>query len=552
MSDRARKNTTAVDGSTDADVPGGDVTGAGVGGAEAGSAGIDAAVVQATAANAAEPASASAPAPATAWAASPEVLRWLGAVATLLLTGAAWTALLVTDPPPAVAVTALAAGVSGVGLLVLAWSLLGRTARAPGGLPAVAWLRGTLALWAAPLVVAPPLFSGDVHSYLAQGEIAARGMDPYELGPAQALGADSEIVSRVSDYWQGTPSPYGPLTTAIQQAIATAAPGDPVVGVLLHRAFALLGVLLVVWSVQRLAVLAGVSRRTALWLGALNPLVLWHFVAGVHNDALMVGLVLSGVAVALIALTGEVDRWQLAGGIALIGTGAAVKLPAIIALAVVGTALARRFGGGSGRFVLAGAAMVVASVVVFAALSLATGVGFGWLFTLGTSGGVNSWMAPTNWFGFLTGGIGALFGASITQTMIGVGKLIGYAVIAGCFARVLHRQLRGRVEPIAALGLMMAAFVAFGPVIQPWYLLWTVPALAACLPVGRVHRRIALLVAVLSLVIPPLAGNFAGRVGELVGGYAGGALVVAAVFFALRRVGERAAVAQTGWARPRG
>lgn len=466
--------------------------------------------------------------------AAPDLLRWTGFGGVVLLAAAAWAGVAL----PGAAVPSLAAGVTGVGLLVLAWALLGR-----GPLPGAGWLRWTLALWCAPLLVAPPLFSGDVFSYLAQGEIAARGLDPNVVSPAEALGAASDVVGRVGAYWRDTPSPYGPLFGAVERLVARVAVGDPVTGVLLHRLAGVAGLVLVVWAVPRLAVAAGASRRGALWLGALNPLVLWHLVGGAHNDALMLGLMLAGTAVALEALRERVEWWPLAAGVALIALGAEVKLPALVALAAVGTALARRRGGAVGDFLLAGTGMALAFAVVSAAVSLLTGLGFGWLRALGTPGLVNSWMAPTNWFGFLTGGIGALFGAHITQAMIGVGKAVGSVLMVCGIAFVLHRQLRGRVDGVASLGLVLGLVVVLGPVVQPWYLLWAVIPLAACPLAGRARTGLAALVAVFAVLVPPLAGNFAGRVGQLVGGYAIGALLVGAAFLVLRRLERRSAVA---------
>ncbi|MFD9739382.1 polyprenol phosphomannose-dependent alpha 1,6 mannosyltransferase MptB [Umezawaea sp. NPDC059074] len=447
-----------------------------------------------------------------------DVLRWTGFGGVVLLTGAAWTG-----------TVALAAGVAGVGLLVLSWALLGRSVLAGRPRPSARWLKRTLVLWCGPLLVAPPLFSLDLYSYLAQGEVAARGLDPNAVGPATGLGATADAVQRVGGYWQDTPSPYGPLFGAVERLIAQVSAGDPVVGVLLHRVVEVLGLALIVWAVPRLA---GASGRAALWLGVLNPLVLWHLVAGAHNDSLMLGLMLAGTAVALGALREGVDWWPLAFGVGLIALAAEVKLPALVALAVVGTALARRRGGG---FVLVGLGMAGAFLVVSVGVSVLTGLGFGWVRVLGTSGLVASWMAPTNWFGFAIGGIGSLFGADLTTTMIGVGKVVGYVLAAGVIAVVLHRQLRGRVDAVTALGLVLAAVVLLGPVVQPWYLLWAVVPLAVAPVTTLVRARLAAVVAVFAVLVPPLAGNFSGRVGQLVVGYAVGILVVGAAFLLLRR-----------------
>jgi alpha-1,6-mannosyltransferase len=460
----------------------------------------------------------------------PDRLRWTGFGGVLLLTGAAWAGVL-ASPSSGAATAALAAGIAGAAVLVLSWALLGRTP------PNLHRLRWTLVLWCAPLLVAPALFSRDVFSYLAQGEIAARGLDPHATGPATALGAASEIVGRVGLQWRDTPSPYGSLFGAVQRLIALVSAGDPVVGVLLHRLVAVLGLVLIVWAVPRLATLAGGTPRTALWLGVLNPLVLWHLVGGAHNDSLMLGLMLTGTVVALEALRERIEWWSLGLGVVLVALGAEVKLPAVVALAVIGTALARRRGAAVGDLLFVGAGAFLAFAAVCGAVSFLTGLGFGWVRTLGTSGQVESWMAPTNWFGFLTGGAGAVFGAQITPAMIGVGRALGCVLTVCGIAFVLLAQLRGRIGAVASLGAVLGLVVVLGPVVQPWYLLWAVLPLAACPLPGRAGTRLAALVAVFALLVPPLAGDHAGRAGQLATGYAVGVLLAAAVFLLLRRTG---------------
>ena len=68
---------------------------------------------------------------------------------------------------------------------------------------------------------------------------------------------------------------------------------------LCHRLVVLLGVGLIVWATPRLARRCGVAEVSALWLGAANPLLIMHLVAGIHNEALMLGLMLAGTEFAL-------------------------------------------------------------------------------------------------------------------------------------------------------------------------------------------------------------------------------------------------------------
>jgi alpha-1,6-mannosyltransferase len=96
-------------------------------------------------------------------------------------------------PYAAVSATALTLAMA---VVVGAWLMLGPVARrVPAGR-----LYAVAAWWALPLMLARPLFSGDVWSYLTQGLITAGGRDPYLLGPAQALGTDSPVTQHVSHF----------------------------------------------------------------------------------------------------------------------------------------------------------------------------------------------------------------------------------------------------------------------------------------------------------------------------------------------------------------
>ena len=455
---------------------------------------------------------------------APDLLRWLGFGGAMLLTAGAW----------AVSVRAgafaLGVAVAGAGLVVLAWGLLGRIrADAP-------WLRRTLAWWSGPLLVAPPLFSADVFSYLAQGEVAARGLDPNVVSPV--AGASAEAVARVGVCWPGTPSPYGPLFSMVERAITQITGGDPVAGIALYRLAAALGLLLVVWAVPRLAQMAGVHERAALWLGVLNPLVLWHLIGGIHNDALMLGFMLSGTVIALRALT-DLRWWPFTAGVVFIDLGAQVKLPALVALAVVGTALAQRLGGGWVRFMLASLGSVVSAVVVSVVTSMTGGFGFGWVKVLDTQSKINSWIAPTNWPGYLAG---VVFGPESGQAVMSSARIAGLVLVLCGIVVLVHHQLRGRISAVTTLGIMMSLIVLLAPAIQPWYLLWAVLPLAASLPLGRWRTGVAVLVGVFALLVPPLAGNFDGRVTGLVMAYLLGIAVVGGAYLVMRRM--RVSVAQ--------
>ena len=103
----------------------------------------------------------------------------------------------------------------------------------------------------------------------------------------------------VPSLWRETPAPYGPLFLWIGRGISALTGENIVAAVLCHRLVVLLGVGLIVWATPRLARRCGVAEVSALWLGPCNPLLFMHLVAGIHNEALMLGLMLAGTEFAL-------------------------------------------------------------------------------------------------------------------------------------------------------------------------------------------------------------------------------------------------------------
>lgn len=421
--------------------------------------------------------------------------------------------------PSRMASTALTVTMTGTVMVVLAWLLLGRFAvgRLRHGPPrrlTRSQLDRTLLLWILPLCVAPPMFSKDVYSYLAQSEITARGLDPYQVGPAGALGVDNVLTRTVPNIWRDTPAPYGPLFLWIGRGITWLTGENIVSGIFLHRILALAGIALIVWALPRLARRCGVAAVSALWLGAANPLLLFHLVAGIHNEAMMIGLMLAGTELALRAIepSAPIRRtslWLLLSGVALIALAATIKIPALLALGFIGMALARRWGG-SLRAVLTSAALLAAiAVVVIGGVSVVSGLGFGWINTLNTASAVRSWMSLPTILGLGTGFVGVLLGlGDHTTAVLSLTRPIA-AVVAGFIAlRMLVAVLKGRVHPVGALGVSLGALVLLFPVVQPWYLLWAVIPLAAW-ATTRAFRGPAIVVSsIVSVILMPNGSEY--------------------------------------------
>lgn len=408
---------------------------------------------------------------------------------------------------PRMPTASLALAYTGIFMVVLAWLWLGALA-APGRTPLIsrAQLDRTMLMWAIPLLVTPPMFSRDVYSYLAQSAMVNRRLDPYVLGPADALGVANPLVRGIPTIWRHTPAPYGPLFLTLGRPIDWIAGNDVVLGVLLHRALAVAGLLLIVWALPRLARRVNVSPVFALWLGVANPLVLFHLVSGVHNEALMIGLMLIGLELALRAPT---SRPALLGGTALIAAAAQVKVPAVLALGFLIVWWARHRGGRPRDVLWAGAVIGGITVATTAVIGLGTGLGFGWIGALGTPNAVRSWMSVVTELGLLGGWIGSLLGLGDHITsVLGLTRATGLAAAGGICLLLLWHCGKGRLEPVAGVGLALGAVVLLGPVVHPWYLLWAVIPLAASAshPAFRITATLAC--AVLAVVVAPTGSDF--------------------------------------------
>lgn len=386
---------------------------------------------------------------------------------------------------------ALTVAMTGTAMLVIAWLLLGRLAVGrlrEGNTPrrlSRSQMDRTMLLWMLPLLVAPPMYSKDVYSYLAQSEITARGLDPYSLGPAQALGVDNLLTRSVPTIWRDTPAPYEPLFLWFGKVIGAVTGDNVVAGVLMHRLLEVAGVCLIIWALPRLATRCGLAPVTSLWLGAANPLVFLHLIAGIHNEALMIGLMVAGLEICMRAIY-DTDPFGMRGWLLLLaGSGvivasSAIKIPSLMALGFVGVAYARRHGRGLRSLLGISVLLAAISVAGQAAVAWATGLGFGWVDTLGTASEVRSWMSITTLLGMGTGGTGMLLGlGNHTTAVLAIMKPIAFALVALGVLRMLVATYSGRIHPVGGLGVSLAILVILFPVVHPWYLLWALVPLAA-------------------------------------------------------------------------
>ncbi len=355
----------------------------------------------------------------------------------------------------------------GVGLMVWAWVRLGRDvlAHRVGG-------RGVLTtalVWTAPMLVAPPLFTRDVFSYLAQGGLPLAGFDPYAVGPEAMPGI---FTDNVHYFWQDTPAPYGPLFILIAKAVAWVTGDAIILGVVLMRLALLPGLVLLIWALPELTRRLGGRVPVALWVAVANPLMVIHLVGGGHNDLLVVGLLAAGSLVAL--------RGGHIGGIALVTAAMAVKASAAVALPFLVLVWAAHLAGSQrARITKATAAGVGVFVVVFAACSFAAGVGLGWLPALSAPSMIVNWMSLPTAVGQFSHTLVSIVVNVPMQPFINVARALGGLLLLYIAAKQWWAARDGGPDAVRRAGIVLLAVAVLSPATLPWYVSWGMALLAA-------------------------------------------------------------------------
>lgn len=360
---------------------------------------------------------------------------------------------------------------TGVALMLVAWLALGR--RVVDRTATDYTMIATTGFWLAPLLLSVPVFSRDTYSYLAQGALLRDGLDPYLVGPVDN---PNSLLDNVSPIWTTTTAPYGPAFILVAKFV-TMIVGDHVVqGTMLLRLCMLPGLVMLIWAAPRVARHVGANSAAALWICVLNPLVIIHLMGGVHNEMLMVGLMM-----AAIALTFE--RHPIAG-VSLIALAVAVKATAGLALPfmvwVWMRQLRERHPWGAVRtWIAATAASGAIFTVVFAVVTVAAGVGLGWLTALAGSVKIVNWLTIPTAVANLIHAIGGLFTTVSFYAVLDVTRIIGIAIIAISLPLLWWRYRHTDREALIGIALVMAVVVLFVPAALPWYYTWPLAIVSA-------------------------------------------------------------------------
>jgi hypothetical protein len=359
----------------------------------------------------------------------------------------------------------LVAVYGGLVMLIRVWIQLAKALRHRPHVP-TKYLMWILAAWMIPMVVVAPMFSRDVFSYAAQGEMVSRHINPYQYGPF-TLGTGA-YVAPVDPLWGNTPAPYGPLFLILDGFFATTSAHHEFVTVIFLRALEVASVFSMAWCMPKLCKALGRDHGEAFVLAILNPIVIITMVGGAHNDGFMVALMLAGITAALYN--------HRVIGVALCALAASVKAPAAVGIIYIawdwlggGVATVKRLRP------LAIAALI--SVAVMGTLTALSGLGLGWVSNLSTPGTVRSWAAPATSIGLAIAWVCNHLGLAVSPTpILSVTRLLGM-VIAVVVALYLLRNYE-RIGWLKAMGLTMLVFVVMSPVVQPWYLSWGIILLA--------------------------------------------------------------------------
>jgi alpha-1,6-mannosyltransferase len=400
--------------------------------------------------------------------------------------------------------------VAGVGLLLHGWFSL-----RPSNTAGVRyWAVGTL--WAIPLLLSPPIFSHDAYGYAAEGWLVHNDLNPYDYPVSTQPGP---FADQVAWLWRYDTAMYPPLSLQIFHAAVIAGGLNPYYSTLMMRVPAVVGVCLISYYVPRIAKRMGADVPQTAWFALINPMLLVDLVGGAHNDALMLGLVVWALWLAftrprwLPKWLRERGNWTRLICFAIpplvIGVAACIKQPAALAALAVPLIkspwVSLRLGDSLralGRM-LASLALTTAA---FIGVSLACGLGFGWMKAAAVPAKVVT-LAPLSWIGH---GLKALFAwvgqPDTGETALQVVQVSGLAIFA-VFTVALGLKV-GRTKPVTWLSWSYLAFAVSGLAMHPWYLTWGGLLVPLTKPSPRVESAAVILTGSL---LAYSAGNLAWR-----------------------------------------
>jgi alpha-1,6-mannosyltransferase len=177
-------------------------------------------------------------------------------------------------------------------------------------------------------------------------------------------------------------------------------------------------------------------------------------------------------------------------GIVLCALAAGVKAPAALGVVFIGwnwagpgAAASVRAARTVGAGVIGGATLAVTSAV--------SGVGWGWVRTLGAPAKISTGVTPVDAVAHVTTGVAHLVGLGVglgsVRTVLDAIGLLG----AGCVG-IVSLLRAPRIGLLRALGLTLLVLAVLGPVLWSWYLSWGLVVLAI-VATGGLRRWVVVL-----------------------------------------------------------
>jgi alpha-1,6-mannosyltransferase len=202
-----------------------------------------------------------------------------------------------------------------------------------------------------------------------------------------------------------------------------------------------------------------------------NPVVLFQSVGSGHNDLL--------VALSVAAAWVLVSRGRTVAAASALALGALVKATAVLPLVLLIV------------WVMAGARDRLRALVTHLGTAGAIGLAVAAPFlqtrdpTLGMVelAGHEGWLAPSRFIGRTLGGLAGWLGGDGAQSAVTTLVRISFAValVAVVVLVAAHVARRPATPPAPAWGWSLVALMLLGPVLLPWYVVWSLP-LAWLLP----------------------------------------------------------------------
>ncbi|HEX6845025.1 MAG TPA: hypothetical protein VF235_07925 [Actinomycetota bacterium] len=322
------------------------------------------------------------------------------------------------------------------------------------------------------LLLLPLLFSRDAYSYAFYGRIAGvYGGNPYVQTPLDHSG--DLLWNYVGAKWVDTPAVYGPAWSTLSAGLSKFYP-RPVDHVEAYRLLAIAASLAtsaaIVWVVRRER-----PDRAAFALAAFgaNPVVLFHAAGSGHNDLL--------VALAIVSAIGLVARRHERAAVAVLAVGALVKAVALLPLVLlIVWAIARRPEDQRRATLVSYGGLAATIALAFAVPYLQLHDPTLGMLELASHEG---WLAPS-------ASIERIVNLVSFETVGGLVRIGFAALLVGLFVALCRDVWRraASIEPrelATSWAWALLLLTLLGPVLLPWYVVWTLPLVWALPRTGR-------------------------------------------------------------------